>query len=213
MGIGLKPVQFTITPAVASTNDLVNFLENVDNIFTVNSYTSDGLAHIIVITNENSSDYSSRTLTVVGLDYAGQNQTETLNGPTTLGTVNTTLYYSYISTITISGGDVGNLTFSVGIDTGAISRAYQIDWSANSLEINTNTSIADFTVQYSRSPDLPNSNLSNYVSNSDWIWIDWSSSETGVYHTLYCPVNIRFIFNTYTADQPFIFCYSQSRNN
>lgn len=220
MGVAAIPFQTTITPAVQNTtafgNNIAGIYNGTNDIFTpTTSNTSDGLAHTIIITNNNAINLTSYFITIVGTDFNGETQTEIISGPDTLGTVNSTLYYTSLSYLSLNTND-GDNTFDIGINTGAISPAYPIVWAADKLELNTSTAISGFSVQYTRSPNLQPSTgpyvVNNYIPSSQWIWITWTSISTGVYQTLYSPVNIRFLFTSYTANQSFTFCYSQPRN-
>jgi hypothetical protein len=220
MGIAAIPYQTTISPAVQNAAAFGSNVEGIYNgaldIFTPpTTNTSDGLAHTILITNSNAIDLSSFILVIVGTNFNGDFQTETLSGPDSLGTVSSSLYYKSLSYITLNTND-GSNTLDLGFNTGVITKAYLPTWASNYIELNTSTPITGYTVQYTRSPiiEAPTGNYvaANYVSSSNWIWMTWAATTAGVYQSLYCPTAFRFEIPTYTNGQTLTFAYSQPRN-
>lgn len=72
----------------------------------------DSLAHIITVLNNTANDHSGKTITITGTHY-GKAISQTITGPAGAATVQTTLYFSTVTAVTISA-TAGADTFDIG---------------------------------------------------------------------------------------------------
>lgn len=110
---------------------------------------TDGLAHQISIKNDSATDFSgTHTITIVGLDPDGNAQTETITAPAGSATVESTGYYSRVTSVTPSA-TIGADTVDIGWVDEVSSATYPIDWRspyACNIQVDV-TGTINFTVQ------------------------------------------------------------------
>jgi len=89
--------------------------------FTITNGTlSDGLGHIITFAGKAATNYSSRTVTIVGTDENGNRQTDVIAaGPNGVASVSSAKYFKTVTSIVMSGATSGVDTFDIGYTAGS----------------------------------------------------------------------------------------------
>lgn len=90
---------YSFTPADANLTGFASNVTGATWTLTANEAT-DGLAHQVSVRNDSSNDKSSIDITLVGTGPDGQAQTETITGPGASATVESTLYYLTLTSVT-----------------------------------------------------------------------------------------------------------------
>ena len=117
-----------LDPANSSTT---RYAENVTGAtFTLAETTSgDGLARQVLITNDDATDHTGKTVAVVGTDADGRAQTETITGPDASTTTETTKFFLTVTSVTPSA-TIGAGTWDIGYTDVAVSKTYPLNhWS------------------------------------------------------------------------------------
>jgi hypothetical protein len=125
------------TPADAN---LTGFASNVTGAsFTLTATTSgDSLAHQISIRNDSATDHSAKTITIVGYLFHIA-QTETISAPGSSATVESTLYYSEITSVTPSA-TIGADTFDIGWVDEFVTPIIPVNWRGGNAAVDINVS-------------------------------------------------------------------------
>lgn len=120
----------TFTPANAS---LTGFASNVTGAaFTLTANDSgDSLAHQVSIRNDSITDHSDKTVLLVGTDADGKAISESVTGPGTSATVESTLYFMTLTSATPSA-TIGADTFDIGWVDEFVTKTIPLDWRAGS---------------------------------------------------------------------------------
>lgn len=120
----------TFTPADAS---LTGFASNVTGAaFTLTANSSgDSLAHQVSIRNDSITDHSGKTILLVGTDADGKAISESVTGPGTSATVESTLYFMTLTSATPSA-TIGADTFDIGWVDEFVTKTIPLDWRAGS---------------------------------------------------------------------------------
>jgi len=143
----VRPIFETYTPSTAS---LTNYASNVTGAtwtITTNT-TADGLAHQVTIRNDSATDHSGKTVTLVGLDPDGADQTNTFALPGPSATVTSTLYFKYLASATPSA-TIDADTMDIGSAATFSSRTIPTGWRGSQAYIETNpTGTINTSVQY-----------------------------------------------------------------
>lgn len=108
----MRPKMLDLDFADASLTGLASNVTGAAFTITTNSPT-DGFAHQVSIRNDAVTDHSGKTVTLVGLDANGQALTEVVTGPAGSATVESTGYFSYLTSATPSA-TIGADTFDIG---------------------------------------------------------------------------------------------------
>lgn len=118
----------TFTPADAS---LTGFASNVSGAaFTLTANDSgDSLAHRVSIRNDSITDHSDKTVLLVGTDADGKAISESVTGPGTSATVESTLYFMTLTGATPSA-TIGADTFDIGWVDEFVTKTIPLDWRA-----------------------------------------------------------------------------------
>lgn len=116
----------TYTPADAS---LTGFASNVTGAaFTLTANDSgDSLAHRVSIRNDSVTDHSDKTVLLVGTDADGKAISQSVTGPGTSATVESTLYFMTLTSATPSA-TIGADTFDIGWVDEFVSKTIPLDW-------------------------------------------------------------------------------------
>lgn len=118
----------TFTPANAS---LTGFASNVTGAsFTLTANDSgDSLAHQVSIRNDSITDHSGKTVLLVGTDADGKAISESVTGPGSSATVESTLYFMTLTSATPSA-TIGADTFDIGWVDEFVTKTIPLDWRA-----------------------------------------------------------------------------------
>jgi hypothetical protein len=140
----MRPKQFDIDPANVS---LTGFLSNgTGATFTLTATSSgDGLAHQVSIRNDAATDHAGKTLALVGTDADGFAQTETVTGPGSSATVESSKYFLTLTGVTPSA-TIGADTFDIGFVDEVMSKTVPVERSATAVAV-TVTGTVNYTVQ------------------------------------------------------------------
>lgn len=113
---------------------------------------------------------STNTFTITGTNWAGNSISETLTGPNTTTTYSVLDYYT-VTSITISGNAVGNITVGTNGIGGSPWMRFD-DWAPSNISIQCNVSgTVNYTVQSTL--DDPNDPI-NPVTPANMTWINSS---------------------------------------
>lgn len=93
-----------------------------------NTTTVDGLAHLVIVTNDSATDHSAKTAELTGTDANDNALTETINLPTTSATVTSTKHFKTLTSI-VPSATIGADTMDVGITAVAVSKWVIVDSS------------------------------------------------------------------------------------
>ena len=176
----MRVKQFSYTPA---DDNLTGFASNVSGAaFTLTATTpGDGMAHLIIVTNDSVTDHSGKTIALVGTDAQGNAQTETLTGPGTSTTSTSTKYFKTLTSATPSA-TIGADTFDIGWTDDVISPIFVPDYKQSpfnmgiGLDVSGTISITiqhtfddpfDKTLAYSSRTWLNHSSLVSKTTDSD----------------------------------------------
>lgn len=133
------PRVFNFDPADAN---LTGFASNVSGAVWPLTATSsgDGLAHQVSIRNDSANDKSAITITLVGTDQNGNAQTEVIAGPGASATVESTLYFLTLTSVTPTS-TWGADTADIGWVDEFASPVINVNWAAEDVL----TLVADVT--------------------------------------------------------------------
>jgi hypothetical protein len=141
----MRPKQFDIDPANVS---LTGFLSNgTGATFTLTATSSgDGLAHQVSIRNDAATNHAGKTLALVGTDADGFAQTETVTGPGSSATVESSKYFLTLTGVTPSA-TIGADTFDIGFVDEVMSKTIPISKQVAAAIAVTVTGTVNYTVQ------------------------------------------------------------------
>lgn len=134
----MKVFSIDIDPAnsdadgLADGNDSSGATVTLDGVLTSGgSFTSaDGLARRLIITDAGADDQSGATYTITGTDADGNAQTESLAGPSTSGSVETTKYFLTVSSVAIAS-PAATSTVDIGTVDELSTKTYPINAEAD----------------------------------------------------------------------------------
>lgn len=189
--------EFTLTApandyfALEVTGDTWNLTENESPL---------GVAYQVSLENLSATDHSDKDWVIVGELY-GISQTETLTMPAGLATVETSNYYSYVTSVTPSA-TIGADTMNIGYVDEAVSRAFVIDNTISNATICViveSGEIVNYTGQYTLSKTNNDSTLLflDVPSDSDIYQQTTSNSESFFGK----PTALRLKVNSFTGTQ------------
>ena len=126
--------QITFTPADANLTGLASNVTGA--AFTLTSTSSgDSLAHQVSIRNDSVTDHSGKTIALVGTDADGRAQTESVTGPGTSATVESTKYWLTLTSATPSA-TIGADTFDIGWVDEFTTKTIPLDWRSGNAALN-----------------------------------------------------------------------------
>lgn len=192
------PQTFVYTPANPS---LTGFASNVSGASWPLTATSsgDGLAHQVSIRNDTANDKAAINITLVGTDADGNAQTETIAGPGASATVESTLYYKTLTSVT-PASTWGADTADIGWVDEFVSPVLPLDWlnlAIAALNVNVggtiNFSLEQTFYQFTRRDLYPE-------PSQDVQWVTIASSQTadGIWRTTGGALGLRFVVNSYS---------------
>lgn len=199
------PRVYDLDPADAS---LTGFASNVTGASWPLTATSsgDGLAHQVSIRNDSANDKSSIDIVLVGTDQNGNAQTETLTGPTGSATVESTLYYLTLTSVT-PASTWGADTADIGWVDEFITPTINLNWGAEdcaALVVDV-TGTINFTLQ--QTFDRLDGALTPL-----WQTVPEAGSKTvdGVYNTTGGATGARLVVNSYSSGAEIRFNVNQT---
>jgi len=200
---------FTYTPADAN---LTGFASNVTGAaFTLTATSSgDSLAHQLSIRNDSATDHSGKTLAAVGTDENNRPQTETITAPGVSATVESTKYWTTLTSLTPSA-TIGADTFDIGWVDEFATPMVPLDWRAGPAALNL---VVTGTINY----DLEQCFDDIQFKTSALVWsVDdatTQSSQTAGQTILYSahPRALRIKANSYSSGASITFNYTQIDN-
>ncbi len=200
---------FTYTPADAN---LTGFASNVTGAaFTLTATSSgDSLAHQLSIRNDSVTDHSGKTLLAVGTDENNRAQTETITAPGSSATVESTKYWTTLTSLTPSA-TIGADTFDIGWVDEFVTAMIPLDWRAGPAALNL---VVTGTINY----DLEQCFDDIHFKTSALVWsVDdatTQSSQTAGQTILYSahPRAVRIKANSYSSGASITFNYTQIDN-
>lgn len=158
----------TFTPANVSTTGFAASVTGAT--FTLTSTSSgDSLAHKVTVLNNTATDHSGKTLALVGTDYMGNAQTETLTAPAGSATVTSANYYLTLTSMTPSA-TIGADTFSIGWNNTFYGFPVPLNHKGGVASV-------DITISGTINIDFESSNsdLQNSTAAGDWL-VDTSTN-------------------------------------
>lgn len=198
----VRPIFETFTP---STPSLTGFASNVTGgtwTLTANS-VPDGLAHQVSLRNDSGTDHSGKTATFVGTDQDGASQTETIAMPGANATVETTLYFKTLTSVTPSAS-IGTDTMDIGYVDEFSSRTIPANWRGSQAFVAVVVSgTINYSVQYT--PDYIQGGCIAPPASRPYNWLEdlgtsiVNSSTNGSEPFFVEPLGFRIIANSYSA--------------
>lgn len=192
-----RPIIETYAP---STPSLTGFASNVTGgTWTLtNNSVPDGLAHQVSLKNDTATDHSGKTATFVGTDQDGIDQTETIAMPGSSATVETTLYFKTLTSVTPSA-TIGADTMDIGYVDEFSSRTIPANWRGSEAMIAVIVGgTINYSVQYT--PDNIQYGASrpyNWLEDTSTDIVNSTSSGSTTFNSI--PLGWRFIANSYSA--------------
>lgn len=202
----MKYHQFLIAPAAASTTGFAASVTGASFTLTANT-SGDSLSHKVSVLNNTATNHSAKNLTFVGLDPDGRAQTETISAPAGSATVTTTLYYSYLTSVTPSA-TIGADTFSIGWPNTFVTKTYPINFRRGQASL-------DLRVTGTLNWDLNQTYDDIQTKTTAFSWSvktpATESGQTGDLSLIYQahPKAIRIKFNSYNTGATMTVSYTQ----
>jgi len=134
-----------------------------------------GLARIVSIVNDATTDHSGKTIAIVGTDADGKAQTETITGPGNAATVVSTKHFLTVTSVTPSA-TIGADTFDIGFNDDCVSKTVPLDYRSTFAAVvsaNMSGTVAwDYEVTY----DHPNRPAEfTWTDQATPIWVSTAS--------------------------------------
>jgi hypothetical protein len=181
--------------------DLDHFASNVTGgTWTLsNTSTTDGIAHLVSLYNDTTTDHSAKTVTFIGTDEDNKSITETINmpGPNTGATivVKTTNYFKTLTSATPSA-TIGSDTMDIGIADIAVTKTIPLDWRNERMGMNIIISgTINYTVQSTTNFIQTDPKPFDWLDINDPSIVDSDTSEEGNYD--FVPPATRMQINSY----------------
>lgn len=193
-----KPQTFNYDLADAS---LTGFASNVTGAtWTLTAHAAtDGLAHQVSVRNDSANNKSSIAIVLVGLDADGNAQTESITGPTGSATVESTLYYKYLTSVT-PASTWGADTADIGWVDEIASPIIGLNWLADAIAA-LNADVTG-TINYTLQQTFDDFTLPAFTAPSQQVqWIDVASAKTadGIFNTVGGALGARLLVNSYSS--------------
>jgi hypothetical protein len=169
----MRPISLKYTPLATSTTGLASSVTGASWPLTT-TVLSDGLAHIITITNLTANTHASIAIAIVGLDASGHAQSETIStGPAGNATVSSSKYYSTVTSVT-PASTWGSDTASIGYTAVATSPVIPLEYRQDPFVVNLSVEVTGtISVTAQHSLDTPFNQYDNppipaAVANMVW---------------------------------------------
>lgn len=183
-----------------SDPSLTGFASNVTGATWALTATSvpDGLAHQVSIRNDSANDKSAINIVLVGTDADGNAQTETLTGPTGSATVESTLYYKTLTSVTPAstwGADTADIGYVDEAATGII----PLNWLAEAIAaLNVDvTGTINFTIQQTFD-DFTAPSFTAPSQQVQWLTVAASQTADLIVSTTGGALGVRVLVNSYS---------------
>lgn len=188
------PRALDLDPADAN---LTGFASNVSGASWALTATSsgDGLAHQVSIRNDSGNDKSAISITIIGTDQNGATQTETITGPGASATVESTLYFLTLTSVT-PASTWGADTADIGWVDEFATPTLNLNWGAEDVAaVHAGvTGTIDFTIQQTFDPlDGPLSVVWETLPGAG------SQTATSTWNTTGGATGMRLIVNSYSS--------------
>lgn len=196
-----RTIRKTFTPAAAS---LTGFASNVTGATwtLTTTATSDGYAHQVSIRNDAATDHSGKTAVLVGTDADGKAISETVTLPGASATVESTLYFKTLTSITPSA-TINADTMDVGWVDEFVSQTFPLDLYFSAPAVNVAvTGTINYTVQQTFD-DAFDPTVATSQGDLTWASIDYTAmvsattSQNAGY--LFIPPAVRLVVNSYST--------------
>ena len=196
----MRPHVWNFTPL---DDNLTYFLSNATGgtwTLTTTDVT-DGMAHLMIITNDSATDHSAKTCAITGLDADGNAQTETLALPAASTTSTSTKYWSKISTV-VPSATIGGDTMDLGITDDVVGPTFIPDFKQAPFNLAIGADIGG-TINFDIQHTFDSALASDTLAYSSRTWYDHSviAGKTADTDGNYAaPVRgIRILINSLTA--------------
>lgn len=198
--------ELDVDPANVS---LTGFASNVTGAaFTLTANDSgDGLAHQVSIRNDSATDHSGKTVALVGTDAQDAALSETVTGPGTSATVESSGYFKTLTSATPSA-TIGADTFDIGWVDEVATQAVPLDrYASTAATVSVDvTGTINFTVQ----------ETFDDVQNNTIVWANVSALASKTADTTSVvsknATAVRLLINSYTDTAELQMTVIQSRN-
>jgi hypothetical protein len=198
----VRPIFETFTPSAASLTGFASNVTGATWTLTANS-VPDGLAHQVSLRNDSVTDHSGKTATFVGTDQDGAAQTETIAMPGASATVETTLYFATLTSVTPSA-TIGADTMDIGYVDEFSSRTIPANWRGGEAVVGTapsgtiNTSIQYTLDNIQGQPNTPAASRPyNWQEDTGTDVVNTSVIASTPFYTI--PMAWRLIANSYSS--------------
>ena len=196
----MRPHVWDFTPL---DDNLTYFLSNATGgtwTLTTNA-TTDGMAHLLIITNDSATDHSAKTCAITGLDADGNVQLETLALPAGSTTSTSTKYWSRINTV-VPSATIGGDTMDLGITDDVVSPTFIPDFKQAPFNVSLGADVSG-TINFDVQHTFDSANMAGALAYSSRTWFDHSviAAKTADTDGNYAaPVmGIRLLINSLTA--------------
>lgn len=141
----MRPQVFNFTPADDSAT---GFLSNATGAtWTLTTTTpNDGMAHLVIITNDSITDHSAKTAALTGTDADGNTQTETMALPAGSTTSTSAKYFKTLTSI-VPSATIGADTMDIGWTDDVVSPTWIPDYKQANFSIGIGCDISG-TINY-----------------------------------------------------------------
>lgn len=168
----MRPKQWSFTPG---DDSLTGFVSNATGAtWTLTATTpDDGMAHLVIITNDSATDHSGKTALLTGTDANGNPQTETMALPAGSVATTSTKYFKTLTSV-VPSATIGVDTMDVGWTDDIVSGTFIPDFKQAPFNMGLGVDISgtiSYTVQHTF--DDPFS-----ATYSDMTWFNHSSLAT-----------------------------------
>lgn len=204
----MRPKMFDYDVADASLTGLASNVTGAAFTITTASPT-DGLSHQLSIRNDTTTDHSAKTVTLVGKDQDGKALTEIVTGPGTSATVESSYYFSSLTSATPSA-TIGTDTFDIGWVDEISGKTIPLDWCspfAANIAVDV-TGTINYSVQET---------FSDVLGGTAAVWTDitaFSAKTADVTgQAAIGATAIRLIVNSYSSGAEIQMYVSQTGNN
>lgn len=167
----MRPHVFSFTP---SDDNTTGFLSNATGAtWTLTTTTpGDGMAHLVIITNDTATNHSAKTVTLTGTDADGNSQTETMALPAGSVDVTSTKYFKTLTTV-VPSATIGSDTMDIGWTDDVVSPTWIPDYKQNIFSVSIGCDISG-TINYDIQHTFDNC-FDSSVAYSDRTWFDHAS--------------------------------------
>lgn len=208
--MAIRPNERSYTLAGADSTAFGNNILPTDSGTTytmTTSFTPDGVGHLVLITNPIAIDLSGDTLTLYGKGANNNYQIETIAGPMTLDSVQSTLYFSELTSVIINTDNGTNyLDFGITGDSVEL-QTIAFDWRCPRPRIVIDQGdITGYSVQFTISKIQE-------VDKANWIWENAIATQPNVYefaNTATTPYACRVMINEYSDGDSITVQYAQA---